>query len=389
MNYKKVFKQSWEMVWRYRALWLVGAILALTTANGFFFVFDPEWDTNGEVTAIKISEDSTIYFPGTGRTIDLTDPNSRVFSFDNEDLEELRWLFREGLGAEVVPEGVWAVLIAIGVIAALMAIVGVIGRYTAEAALIRMVNEGQETDDKPGLLRGLRMGFSRTAWRLFFIDIVVHLPIILALCLAFALSLLPLLLWSVGSTTAGVTGSLLTLGGLLLSIFLSVLVSAALSLFVQVIRRACAVEGLGVFASIGRGLRMVRRNFKEVFVIWLAWIGTRLAWMLATVPVLILISPILLLFVLAGVVVGAVPAVIVGGLLTTSLAEPFAWSVGVIAGLPLFLLVTLAPMLFLGGLVEIFKSSTWTLAYRELLALECAAAEAPAPGAALGAASAN
>ena len=384
MNYKNVLKQSWELVWRHKALWLFGAILALTTANGFFFAFDPDWDSDGEVTAIKISENSTIYVPGAGGFIDLTDPNSRVFRFDDEDLEELRRLFREELLADWIPEGVWAVLIALGVIAAGMTIVGLVGRYTAEAALIRMVNEDQETGEKPGILRGLRLGFSRSAWRLFLIDIVVHLPVILALMLAFGLAMLPLLLWAVDSTAAGVTGTLLTFGGLLLAIFLSVIVSAALSLFVQVIRRACAVEGLGVFASIGRGLRMVRRNFKEVFVIWLIWIGTRLAWMLATVPVLILLSPILVLFVLAGVAVGAVPAVLVAALLSTTLAEPFAWAVGVLAGLPLFLLVTLAPMLFLGGLVEIFKSSTWTLAYRELCALECTAADkVPAAGAAL------
>jgi len=35
--------------------------------------------------------------------------------------------------------------------------------------------------------------------------------------------------------------------------------------------------------------------------------------------------------------------------------------------------VTSAPMLFLSGLVEVLKSSTWTLAYRELRALESAA----------------
>jgi hypothetical protein len=98
----------------------------------------------------------------------------------------------------------------------------------------------------------------------------------------------------------------------------------------------------------------------------------------------------LLLFVIAGVVAGGVPAVLVGGLLSTTLAEPFYWIVGIFAGLPLFLLVMLVPMLFLGGLVEVFKSSTWTLAYRELCELECAAAnEIPSAGAAMEAASAN
>ena len=44
MNYQKVLKRSWDMVWRYRALWLFGAILALTTVNGFYFTLDPGWE---------------------------------------------------------------------------------------------------------------------------------------------------------------------------------------------------------------------------------------------------------------------------------------------------------------------------------------------------------
>jgi hypothetical protein len=193
-----------------------------------------------------------------------------------------------------------------------------------------------------------------------------------------------------GSAAASITGTLLTASGLFLIIFLSVIVSAVLSLFAQVMRRACALEGLGIFDSIGRGLGMVRRHFKEVALIWLVWIGTRLAWMIVSIPVIIILSPILLLFLIAGVAVGAIPALLVGGLLTTTLAAPFAWAVGALAGLPVFLLVTLAPMLFVSGLVEVFKSSTWTLAYRELRALELAAADkVAAAGTALEAASAG
>ena len=39
-------------------------------------------------------------------------------------------------------------------------------------------------------------------------------------------------------------------------------------------------------------------------------------------------------------------------------------------GLPIFILVVAVPWLFLGGLMEVFKSSVWTLTYRELRALE-------------------
>jgi hypothetical protein len=39
-------------------------------------------------------------------------------------------------------------------------------------------------------------------------------------------------------------------------------------------------------------------------------------------------------------------------------------------GIPIFILVVAAPSVFLGGLAEVYKSSVWTLSYRELRALE-------------------
>jgi hypothetical protein len=44
----------------------------------------------------------------------------------------------------------------------------------------------------------------------------------------------------------------------------------------------------------------------------------------------------------------------------------------------IFLAVIIVPALFLSGLMEVFKSSTWTLTYRELAALEITQAEMPA-----------
>ena len=43
---------------------------------------------------------------------------------------------------------------------------------------------------------------------------------------------------------------------------------------------------------------------------------------------------------------------------------------GVLAGLPIFLVVIAAPMLFVSGLVKIFNSALWTLAYRDLKTVE-------------------
>jgi hypothetical protein len=54
------------------------------------------------------------------------------------------------------------------------------------------------------------------------------------------------------------------------------------------------------------------------------------------------------------------------------------WIAGAAIGVPIFLAVIILPALFLSGLMEVFKSSTWTLTYRELTALETTQVEASA-----------
>jgi hypothetical protein len=365
MQYGKVLKRSWHMVWRYRALWIFGAILALTTVNGLYFGDNADWEETPERIAIKVSEDSIIYLPGEGLSIDLTDPDGLSIKVDEEELQELKALF-----TDVVPHDVWVVIIAFGIVVTGMIVLGIIARYIAEVALIRMVNEAEEKDDKPGVRRGLRLGGSRSAWRLFLIDVAISVPVTLTFIVLFLLALSPLLLWISGSTAAGILGSIFTGGLLSLGLVLAIVVNAVLSLLVQVIRRVCCIEGLGVIASIRKGFAMVKGHLQEVAVVWLIWLGIRLVWMVTMIPVIIVLIPVMLLSIVAGAVLGGVPAVAVGGLLTPFLEGPFPWIVGGVVGLPVFILVMLAPILFLCGLVEVYKSSMWTLAYRELHALE-------------------
>ncbi len=130
------------------------------------------------------------------------------------------------------------------------------------------------------------------------------------------------------------------------------------------------MDGLGVGASIRQGFRLVSKNFVEVLVVWLIWIGTRLVWMLAMLPVFFLLLPLVLFFILVGTVVAGVPAATLGGIFSLFMQGAAPWIIGILAVVPIFILVAFAPLFFAGGLVEVFKSSTWTLAYRDLRALQ-------------------
>jgi hypothetical protein len=369
MDYGKVLKRVWNLVWSYRVLWIWGAILALTTINGFYFGYDWNRDENNQGITIQVTDDNTLYLPGQGVTIDLTRPDGVSIKLDDGNLER-EWRETEYLFSDVIPRGVHAVLITLAVAVGSMILIGLIARYVAEAAMIRMVDETEEGGERLSLGQGLRLGFSRSAWRLFLIDLVIKLPVTCAFIVLFIVALMPLWLWTSGSVAASVAGTLATAGLLFLVISLLIVVNTALSLLVQVIRRASGVDDLGVFASIGKGLSMVRGHVKETIVMWLIWLGLRLGWMIASVPVLIVLFPIVLLFIVAGALLGGIPALLVGGVMQLFLSGPFPWIVGAVVGLPIFVLVMMTPMLFLGGLVEVAKSSLWTLTYREMRALE-------------------
>jgi len=316
-------KRAWETTWRYRALWVFGIIVALTTGGG-------------------------------GR--------GPQYSFNGED-------FAPGgeFPLPAIPPEVSSILIAIGVglacVIVILIIASVVARYVAETALIRMVDDYEETGEKRSVRQGFRLGWSRTALRLFLINLLIGLPTTLAFILLFALALAPLLLWTTKSTAAGVVGTVATIGLGFLFVLLAIVVGIVLSLLMHFFRRACALEELGVIESIRQGYTVVRQHLKDVAIMWLIMVGLGLGWILVMIPVTILL-------VVVAAMVGGFPALLVGGLASLFFEGAVPWILAAAVGIPIFILVVAAPALFLGGLAEVFKSSVWTLTYREVRALE-------------------
>jgi hypothetical protein len=156
-------------------------------------------------------------------------------------------------------------------------------------------------------------------------------------------------------------GTVLTIGLGLLVILLAIVVSVTLSVLMRFFRRVCVLEQRGVTESIGRGYFMVKQNVKDVAVLWLIMLGLGIGWGILMIPVTLVV-----LFL--GALIGGLPALLAGVLADLALGGAAPWIVGLAVGIPLFILVVAAPLLFLGGLWEVFKSSVWTLTYRELRA---------------------
>jgi hypothetical protein len=326
MDHIGILKRAWHITWRYRVLWVFGIILALTTSRG-----------------------------GSG--------GGSQYNFNGDSVGRF--------SPPQIPAEVVGLLIGVGLALAcsflILIVVATIARYVAETALIRLVADHEETGEKRSVGRGFRMGWSRAAWRIFLIDLLIGIPVFLAFVLLFLLALAPLLLWATGSDVAGAIGTAATVGLILLLILLAIVVAVVITLLLKFFHRACALEDLGVIESIGEGYAVVRRHLGDVGVVWLLMVvvGIGLA-IVVFLAVLVLLA--------LGVVLAGGPALLTGALASVASEGPLPWILAAVVAAPIFILVMVLPLLLLGGLIEVFKSSVWTITYRQVRALEAEAA---------------
>lgn len=330
MDHVKVLKRAWHIVWRYRALWVFGIILALTAGG-----------RGG----------------GGGGGPSGSQARYEVRSEDWPHIEPSPELVRT-----LIVVGAAVALIILALI-----VLGVIAKYVARTALIRMVDDFEESGEQRSVREGFRMGWSRAAWRTFLIDLLVGLPVAVAILLAMlvvgALAVFSAWMFDRGVVALGVLGVVSATGVTFLSIFLLVIVIAGLSLLSPFFWRACALSGLGVTDSIRRGVDLVRRHWKDAGLMWLLMIGIQLGLALLAFPVVLLIL-------MAAVAVVGLPTVTVGGIASLIFPGPVPWIVaGITGGLLLILLIAI-PLLLLSAFGQVFESNVWTLTYRELLALD-------------------
>ena len=353
----KILKRAWQVLWNYRALWIFGIILALTVGGGYY-------GSGGSS-------------PGGVDTGDSA--NGSTYSFDMEEwFTDEEW--QEIYGA--IPEAYedisrdlnitgdiekWLIGIGIGLICLVLifVIIGAIARYVSETALIKMVNNYEDTGEKVGFKGGFRFGWSRTSWRLFLINIIINLPVILLLLFMLAIGLLVFFLVSSTNVALSISGGVLGIGLVFVAVIITVILMAVLKLLRHFIWRTCALEDIGVFEAIKSGYAMVRDNLKDAAIMWLVMIGFAITWAIFMFIAFFFLIPVFLLTLLVGLAVGAVPALIVAGLVSLLQGGAMPWILAAIVGLPIMILVASTPFVFLRGLKEAYKSIVWTMVYRE------------------------
>jgi hypothetical protein len=327
MDYFKILNRAFQITLNYRALWIFGILLALTTGGSSERGGGPGGGSARAASAFwNIPNPRTVWAPGMAMQV-----------------------------YEVLSPFIFTAL-CIGLV---VAVLFMVLRYISETALIRMVDLSEATGETQPNRQGWRLGWSRPAFRIFLIDLLFGLGVLAIVLILLALAVIPLVALLTDVEAIRTIGVIMTAGLALLVILLVIALAIVLSLVLQVIRRACVLEDLGVFEAISRGFTVMRKRLVDVILMGLLLFA-------AVLVVSLLMIPLVMLLLLVGAIAGGLP-----GLLAYWIAGQFAAAeapviIGILVAAPIFLAVIIVPVLFISGLVEVFKSSAWTLTYREL-----------------------
>ncbi len=324
MKHTELLKRALTISWRFRALWLFGFLLALCSG-------------------------------GSGGNGNFNMPGGNNSNFD----------YPGGALPDIDPGMLIAIIGAVVCLVLILTVVGVVVRAVSRTALIGMVQQITQTEAVT-IRDGWRFGWSRRAWRLFLVGLVIGIPVAIVSIVLILLALSPLLLLISGDTTASVMAIVLTIVLVLFVVLLLVAVSAIIAPFQELAWRRSTLDEQGALASLGDAWRLVRQNFKDVLVIWLLMLGAGLLWGLLSLFVALPVAAI------AALLLGGIPAGLVYLMSSSVLAAA-------ITGGPLALIVLILVMSAASAFFLIFQSAVWTLMYLELPNPVFSAGEKPAP----------
>lgn len=355
----KILKRAWHILWSYRALWVFGLILALAAGGSSGNSgSNSNYQTNGEETSHV-----------TPQTMQegMRSLQSEVQKLFDQGIPDINATGKD------ITAFVW-VIVAFILVMTIIGIAMAVARYVSETAVIRMVDEYETSGTKLTVGQGFRIGWSKTSWRLFLINLIVNLPAITLMLVLLIAGIGVYFAWVNGTVEFAAFSTVATVVLLVITIFVVIILSIVLHLLRNFFWRASVLEDLGVRESFSRGFAMVRENWKDVGLMWLVLIGLGIIWMFASVILFIVTIPVVIVTAVLAALVASVPFLLFAGIFSLFTS---GWLVWIAAGLfvaPLFFTLAFSPWVLLGSWQAVYTSTVWTLTYRELKALPVVAA---------------
>lgn len=356
INFGGILKKAWNILWNYKVLWIFGILFAMTAGtSGSSFRYSFGGSSGG-------GSNNNNLFTAPGEVFhESTDWVNQYVSplFSHPQLHVTTWIW--------IGVGILAFILICGVINALI-------RYPSETALIRMVNDYDQNGTRTNFKGGWKLGWSRAAFRIWVIDLLIGLPAILlgltilGLGIGFFYSIVGRV--DSGRLTPAEIAMLVIAGSALLLIFVYALFMIFVRLLRQFFARKAALENTGVMESFRQGWKAFTGQWKSAGLMWLIMLGIGIGFAFGTMILGIFLIPVFILLVIPALVVAAIPGLIAWGIASIFSASPLSWIIAIVVAMPFFILVIGSPLVLLGGLVKTYESSAWTLAYREMMALE-------------------
>jgi len=354
MDPVKILKRSWYILWSYRALWVFGLILAMAAGGS----------SSGSNSNYRFND-------GGGQNSQAT-PQSMQQAFKDAQ-RELHDFFINGVPSEhITGKDITAFFWIIGIFVLVMVLIGIVvavARYVSETAVIRMVDEYEASGNQMTVRQGFHIGWSRTSWRLFLINLIISLPAIALALLLLIAGFIVLVSVSNGGTNFAAFSVVSTIVLAFIAIFVVIILSVVLRLLRNFFWRVSVLEDADVRESFKRGWTMVRENWKNVGLMWLVMIGLGIVWAVAFVILVIISLPVVFITAVIALLVAAVPFLLLGGIFSIFLTGWLPWAAGGLFVLPLFFTIAFSPWLLLRSWQAVYTSTVWTLTYREIKAV--------------------
>lgn len=316
MNYTDIIKRAARITWRYKVLWILGILLALSggagSGNPFTYTFNGSNSGSTSGMIPPMVPDWRIPDPGV------------IAGF---------------------------VLLCCCFVLALVVILTIV-QYVARTGLYRAVDQIDETSAAPTWREGLRLGWSNRAFRMFLLDLLVGIALFLVIMGLLLLAASPLLLLIFDNEALSIFGVVATLGLGLLVMLVIIAAAVIVSVLQQFWRRQIALDDRTIGEALSLGTRMAGRRAGDVAIFWLLMAIVGLVVAIVLIPVMIGF----------GLVAGAIGFGL--GYAVYALTDSIGWAV--LAGLPIFFVILSIPLLLVQGVYLVFESSAWTLVYRDV-----------------------
>jgi len=356
-----ILKRSWHILWNYRVLWIFGILLALTTGG--------RGGGNGGGNSSNRPQSTGNGFEGFQGFHGTLPPDAPA------PLRELvDWFTQNVVPMFEHPEQYIGTFVTIGLVLLLICVIvsllAAMVRYPSETAAIRMVDEYETTGNKVGFREGWKLGWNRRAFRLWVIDLILSIPVMLFVLLLLGAGLIVYASVSTTFQVTNVAGVVAAIGLAFLSLFIMIIAAIFLGLVRNFFSRAAAIEGLGVKDSLRQGWTMFKRNWKSAGLMWLVMVGIGIVVGIATMIIFFLLIPAYLILLLPAGLVAALPGLIAYAISSIFTGSPLTWIIALLVAIPFFFTVLFAPLFLVDGWYKIYESNVWTLTYREIKAME-------------------